>query len=140
MKSKHNEGFSLVEILIAIVLLAALVIPTCSSLVMAFQMNAKSDSLMRSQLAVSSAVETLMAKGVTEFCEKNTMTAATSADLSGVNAEDYADLMQTDGFPDVYFILKEESGGFCEVKVISRDLEVEVSTFVRGTLPQGGAS
>ena len=136
MKSKHNEGFSLVEILIAIVLLAALVIPTCSSLVMAFQMNAKSDALMRSQLAVSSAVETLMAKGVTAFCSENLLE---DASWEGMDTEKYAGVQKTEKFQDVYFIL-EEKDGYCGVRVISRDLEVEVSTFVRGSLPQGGAS
>ena len=61
---KNNEGFSLVEVLLAMVLLAAIVIPTCTSLVLSFRMNAKAEALMQAQLAVSSAVETLMAEGI----------------------------------------------------------------------------
>jgi prepilin-type N-terminal cleavage/methylation domain-containing protein len=61
---KHNEGFSLVEVLLAMVLLAAIVIPTCTSLVLSFRVNAKAEALTQAQLAVSSAVETLMAEGI----------------------------------------------------------------------------
>ena len=61
---KHNEGFSLVEVLLSMVLLAAIVIPTCTSLVLSFRVNAKAEALTQAQLAVSSAVETLMAEGI----------------------------------------------------------------------------
>ena len=66
MKKKHDEGFSLVEVLVAIVLLAAFVVPTCSALTMAARMNGRTEELMQAQLDVSSAVETLMAKGIPE--------------------------------------------------------------------------
>ena len=64
MKRKNNEGFSLVEILVAMAILAAAVIPACSSLILSHRLNAKTDSLLQEQLAVSSAVETLMAEGI----------------------------------------------------------------------------
>lgn len=64
MKQKHNGGYSLIEVLVAIVLLGIFVAPTCSSLVMGYRMNSKADQLMQAQLAVSSAVETLMAEGI----------------------------------------------------------------------------
>ncbi len=64
MKNKHDQGFSLVEILVAIVILAAFVVPTCSALVLTAKMNEKTDDMMKAQLAVSSAVETLMAEGI----------------------------------------------------------------------------
>lgn len=66
MKRKNNEGFSLVEILVAMAILAAAVIPACSSLILSHRLNAKTDSLLQKQLAVSSAVEALMAKGIPE--------------------------------------------------------------------------
>ena len=66
MKKKHNEGFSLVEVLVAIVILGIFVVPTCSSLIMTFQMNQKTAQMLKAQQAVSSAVETLKAKGITE--------------------------------------------------------------------------
>ena len=66
MKQKNDAGFSLVEVLVAIVILAAFVVPTCSALVMSARMNAKTDALMQAQLDVSSAIEMLMAKGIVE--------------------------------------------------------------------------
>lgn len=66
MKNKHDQGFSLVEILVAIVILAAFVVPTCSALVLTAKMNEKTDDMMKAQLAVSSAVETLMAEGISK--------------------------------------------------------------------------
>ena len=66
MKNRHNEGFSLVETLVSITILALIVIPVCSGLIMSFRMNAKTNSLMQAQLAVSSAAETLLAEGIDE--------------------------------------------------------------------------
>lgn len=64
MKQKRNGGYSLVEILLAIVLLGAIMVPTCTSLVMSIKINDRTDEMMQAQLAVSSAVETLMAEGI----------------------------------------------------------------------------
>ena len=64
MKKKHDEGFSLVELLVSIVILAAIVLPTCTSLVLSYRLNAKAKTMMQAQLAVSSTVETLMAQGI----------------------------------------------------------------------------
>lgn len=63
MKQRYNEGFSLIESLVAIVLLGALVVPICTSLIMSHRINAKTEQMLQDQLAVSSAVETLMAEG-----------------------------------------------------------------------------
>lgn len=62
---KRNAGFTLVEVLVAIVLLGALVIPVSSGMIMTLRMNEKTEEMMQAQLAVSSAVETMMAKGIT---------------------------------------------------------------------------
>ena len=72
MKQKNDAGFSLVEVLVAIVILAAFVVPTCSALVMSARMNAKTDALMQAQLDVSSAIEMLMAKGIVEETNNGT--------------------------------------------------------------------
>lgn len=72
MKQKHNGGFSLIEVLVSIVLLAAVVVPTCSALVLSQRLNAETDKLMKAQLAVSSAVETLMAEGISVDSVNNT--------------------------------------------------------------------
>ena len=64
MNGKRDEGFSLIEVLVAIAVLAIFVIPTCSSLVMSLRMTDKTDSTLHAQLTVSSAVEQLMATGI----------------------------------------------------------------------------
>ena len=65
MKKQNNSGFSLVEVLVAIVVLSAIVIPVCSSILLSVRMNAKADDMLQARVAVSSAVETLMAQGIT---------------------------------------------------------------------------
>lgn len=64
MKNKQEGGFSLIEVVLAMVILALIVVPTCTSLVLSFRVNAKADAMLQAQLAVSSAVETLMAEGI----------------------------------------------------------------------------
>lgn len=64
MNPERNGGYSLIEILIAIVLLGAIMVPTCTCLVMSVKLNDRTDEMMQAQLAVSSAVETLMAEGI----------------------------------------------------------------------------
>lgn len=66
MKRGQNAGFSLVEVLVAIAVLAAIVIPVCSSMVLSTKMNAKAEAVLQARVAVSSAVETLMAQGITQ--------------------------------------------------------------------------
>lgn len=63
---KHNGGYSLVEILVAMALLAIITIPTCTSLVLSVRINAGTDKMLKAQLAVSSTVEILMAEGIGE--------------------------------------------------------------------------
>ena len=65
---KHNQtaGFSLIEVLVAITILGLVVVPIGSSLVLSFRLNARSGDMLQAQLAVSSAVETIMAEGFDE--------------------------------------------------------------------------
>lgn len=63
MKKTGIEGYSLVEVLVAIVLIAIITIPTYTCLTMSVKINAASDQMLKDQLAVSSAVETLIAEG-----------------------------------------------------------------------------
>ena len=60
---KRNGGFSLLETLVSIVILGAMVVPTCTALVMTIRLNDKTEKMLQAQLAVSSAVETMMATG-----------------------------------------------------------------------------
>jgi len=126
MKKKHNEGFSLVETLISIAVLALIVIPTCSGIVMGFRMNAKADELMKAQLAVSSAVETLMAEGI----EK----ASGTYDVEEIDGEN------VDRFPDVKVEThKNEGDNWYTVTVTSEiDPDVKVTTSIRAVTPEGG--
>lgn len=117
VRKKNNAGFSLIEVLLSIVILAAVVIPTCSAMVMSYRLNAKSEQMMQSQLAVSSAVETLMASGITD---------------------DYIDSLQKgeDGsyissqFDGLVFRLTENSG-YYDANVTDSEGLVEVATAIR---------
>ena len=64
MKLKNNAGYSLVEVVVAIAILALIIVPVSTGMVTAFKMNAKAEQLIQAELAVSSAVEELMANGI----------------------------------------------------------------------------
>lgn len=76
MKRKHNGGFSLIEVLVAMAVLGIVTIPTTSALLTAHRMNVKAEQMLEAQLDVSSAVEALMAKGI-------------------VGSNDYSDVQET---------------------------------------------
>lgn len=124
MKNKHNEGFTLVELLVSIVILAAIVLPTCTSLVLSYRMNAKTDDLMQAQLAVSSAVETLMARGITDEY---------LGSLTLVEAEDgTVDYYTSAEFPGLRFKLAQgEDEPYFAVTVLDEEGQVEVVTHIR---------
>ena len=64
MKEKNNAGFSLVEVLLAMVILSAIVIPVCAGIVLSVRVNTRANDILKTRVAVSSAVETLMAQGI----------------------------------------------------------------------------
>lgn len=64
MKQKNNGGYSLIEILVAISILGLIVAPTCQNLLVSLRINQRTEEMIQAQLAVSSAVETLMAEGI----------------------------------------------------------------------------
>ena len=75
MKQKNNGGYSLIEVLVAISILGIIVSPVCANLLMSLRATEKTDEILQAQLAVSSAVETLMAEGIpweshVDICEK----------------------------------------------------------------------
>ena len=121
MKQRNNGGYSLVEILIAIAILGAIMIPTTTSLIMSIRINDRTDEMMQAQLAVSSAVETLMAEGLYEI-DGNPVIDATR-------------------FPNVT-ITPTGKGSFYNVTVVSKIVDsVCVETSIRKVEPpvqQGG--
>ena len=64
MRGKGNEGYSLVEVLLATAMIAIVLIPVCSIMIFSKQVNNKAEAVLQARLAVSSAVETLMAQGI----------------------------------------------------------------------------
>lgn len=104
MKRKNNAGFSLVEVLVAIAVLAAIVIPVCSSMVLSVQVNTKAEDVLQARVAVSSAVETLMAKGI-EY-DRDDYDKVDGADLfPGVEVKTTKPQLQ-EGEPLTYYIVK----------------------------------
>ena len=65
MKVKNNAGFSLVEVVVAMAILASVIIPVCTGMMVSVRVNAKAEAMLKAKIAVSSAVETLMAQGIT---------------------------------------------------------------------------
>ena len=130
MKQKNDAGFSLIEVLVAITLLAAIVVPTCSSLIMSFRMNAKTEKMLQAQLAVSSAVETLMAKGIpVDYDNLKDANYQTKGD-----GEWWKTL--GDQFPEVEIVIdpKEDGLPYYNVTVTSKDdTDVKVTTTIRAS-------
>lgn len=62
-KLNQSEGFSLVEALAAITILGLVVVPIYSSMMLSYRLNLHSERTLQAQLAVSAAVETIMAEG-----------------------------------------------------------------------------
>ena len=105
-------------------ILAAIVIPTCTSLVLSYRMNAKTDKMMQAQLAVSSTVETLMAKGITdEFLDSLTKVYAENGDLDYYTSTEFPGLRfeLVQGVDDPYF----------SVIVMDEEKQVTVETHIR---------
>ena len=51
---------------VAIAVLAIVVVPVCGGMILSARMNAKAEATLQARIAVSSAVETLMAEGITQ--------------------------------------------------------------------------
>lgn len=120
MKQKRNGGYSLVEILLAIVLLGAIMVPTCTSLVMSIKINDRTDEMMQAQLAVSSAVETLMAEGITDASNEYDWFIPEGAS------------QRVDRFPEVTVVTKTVSEQpYYKVTVTSNDGYATVTTYIR---------
>lgn len=141
MQNKHDEGFSLIEILVAIVILAAFVVPICGALLMSNEMNTRTDNLMQAQLAVSSAVEILMAEGISvdkleQVGEKNWTNPQDSNDNYKYLVYEYKESRFFAVTISVVEVKEKTEGSYVampwyDVTVASKDGLVEVTTFVR---------
>ena len=130
MKKKYNEGFTLVEMLVSIVILAAIVIPTCTSLVLSYRMNAKTDEMLQAQLAVSSTVETLMASGITNEFKESMENVGVLEGTTGVFT------CTSKEFPGLKFTLKD-CGDYYDITVTDEAGLAEVTTSIR--VAKGGS-
>lgn len=152
MKRRNDEGATLVEIVVAIALLAIIVIPACSSLVLSHKINAKTERVLQAQLAVSSAVETLMAEGIPNSAVETTrenedygMTVNTmkiTKEDGTVVEEEFPE----DRFPEVVVkitdvVKKDDTIIYYNVSFISNaEPDVVVTTTIRAVEAQQGGS
>jgi Tfp pilus assembly protein PilV len=76
-KIKSRSGFSLIETLLSALLFTFVVMTIGSSIIVSVRLNAKARRMTEARLAVSSAVETIMAKGVDKSLLPNSLAAGT---------------------------------------------------------------
>ena len=114
---RNNAGSTLVEIVVAMAILGAFSVSACTSLVLGLRLNDKAESMLQAQLAVSYAVETLMAKGIT-VDENDTPVIETHFPNTEVNA-----VRKTDD--------ENQPLPFFEVTVKSTQEDVSVTTYIR---------
>ena len=105
---RNNEGFSLVEIVAAIAILGVFFSAACASLMLGLRMNEKTDAMLQSQLAVSSAVETLMAEGITTQTGKFTSSEKKDEANNSILDENGKKLFVESGLIDDYPKLNSE--------------------------------
>lgn len=151
MKNKQDGGFSLIEVVLAMVILALIVVPTCSSLVLSYRVNAKADAMLQAQLAVSSAVEKLMADGINDARANRAITTYNGLyDMipgkDSVQGEDTSALESTpaetlpegenvpnDEYPDVRIVVELITDqNYYKVVVSDNNELVIVTTYIRG--------
>ena len=129
MKHKHDGGFSLIEVVLAMVILALIVVPTCTSLVLSFRVNAKAEAMLQAQLAVSSAVEQLMANGIEDARANTVLDQVDPKEFDFVLTD--GTVSETDQYPDVKITITQGEKGY-QVEVTDNNDLVTVTTFIRG--------
>lgn len=111
-----KAGSTLVEVVVAITILGLVCAPICSSLVLAARVNARSEQVMAAQLSVSSAVERLMAEGVTTVETKDDKDYVIQPKFDNITVE------VTGG---------DSSDGYYEIRVYDADAIAVVTTAVK---------
>ena len=122
-KVKDRCGAVLLEILLSIAILGLLTVPISSGILMSLHINEKSDEIIQAKLAVSSAVETIMAEGIAS------VDAARALDLQDVIIESGITLE-----PNGYWKLTVRSKNFDDIFVEIRVRSNDVRT------PEGGGT
>lgn len=114
---QNNRGFSLIETVVAMAILGAFTVSICTCLVLSLRMNEKTSTLLQEQMAVSSAVEELMAEGIdNDFTAQKTLIETRHpVSITATKAND----------SDPYF----------NVTVTSNDGNVTVTTQIRKAVP-----
>ena len=131
---QNNSGFSLVEVVVAMAILGTFAIISCTSLVLGLRMNEKSDSMLQEQLAVSSAVETLMAEGI---CEDSTLYTMSQTEentfLLSFTDEDFEDLVTVKVIKQINTPPEGESKPlpYYMVTVTGLNEGISISTYIR---------
>ena len=154
---QNNGGFSLVEIVAAIAILGMFFAAACSSLVLGLRMNQKTNVMLQNQLEVSSAVETLMAEGISpakgsfeiiaydEFGEVTTTPDLVKNQVESGLYDDYVtqndngESVTVDNFPKVTVTTEREKSAdetdflpYYKVTVTSEiDSDITVTTYIR---------
>ena len=83
-RKQRTAGFTLVEVIVAIAIMGLVSAPICASLVLAGRLNARSRAVMEAELEVRTAVETLMAEGITDGIPDEERNPYRAADFPGV--------------------------------------------------------
>ena len=129
-KQKYNqtEGFSLIEVMVSIAILGFVAVPMFTGLLFSYRLNQRSDEKLQAQLAVSNAVETIMAEGFNEeWCKMP------------VESPDNEKLYLK-RFPDVSIEIEDSTGPAIKFSAISKDFsDISVTTHARPT-PEGGGT
>lgn len=81
---KKNDGYTLLEVVVSMLVLAIIAAPIGSAFVVSARVNAYADKVFQARLAVSSAAEQLMAEGVEVDTTSGTSTVKNTP--SGVTA------------------------------------------------------
>ena len=108
----NNQGFSLIETVVAMAILGAFTVSICTCLVLSLRMNEKTSTLMQEQMAVSSAVEELMATGI------KPKTGTT---------DDYNYTVDT----ETVNITVSDKSSYCDISVSNKSNNVTVETQIR---------
>lgn len=141
-KGKNNGGFSLIEVLAAISIMAIVIGPICAGMVVSARLNARCETLLQEQLAVKSAVETLLAEGVSaEYDEEGELVITNETEALGnvtVEFEPYSfdDAQQPAPTPSEGE--EQELPIAYNVTATSESGRVVVSTIIRAAPPAEG--